>query len=391
MRVCILSQGRLEFTGGIESYVKSLSSWLSTQNHDVILISRRLFGVKAANPQDNQISDNKVLRAPQTIYMIGLLILSIIAVLRVISENKKRRIDVIHGIVDFGYAGFAGIFASKIIGAPLCISLHSHRKFLLNRYLKSVPGRLMLTFDYAVEQLVYLKADVIIALSGNLKNYVGSFDIKPRNLIKIPVAIELNAFEEFDEAKEKSNRRRRWKNKMIIGYVGRLECEKNLFTLLQAFEEIVKRRQNTFLFLVGEGSLKNQLKTYAETANVSKEVCFLGTQHNIPNWLQMFDVFVLPSFTEGMPIALLEAMAAGKAIIASDIPAIREIVEDGKEAFLFNPYNPKQLKDAILKLYDDPKLRRRLGENAKKKAKRYDVNEVFPKILQAYREISRTT
>jgi glycosyltransferase involved in cell wall biosynthesis len=389
MRVCILSQGRLEFAGGVESYVRSLSSWLSRQNHDVILISRRLFGAKAANPRNNQMSDNRTLRVPQTIYMIGLLILSLIAVLRVISENKKRRMDVIHGIVDFGYAGFAGIFASKIIGAPLCVSLHSHRKFLLNRYLKSMPSRLMLTFDYIVEKFVYSRSDVIIALSSNLENYIRSFDIKPRKVIKIPVAIQLDTFKEFDESKENSNRRRDWKNKMIIGYVGRLEREKNLFTLLQAFEEISKRRQNTYLFLVGDGSLKDQLKTYAETTNVSKEVCFLGTQHNIPNWLQMFDVFVLPSFTEGMPFALLEAMAAGKAIIASDIPAIREVVEDGKEACLFNPYNPKQLKDAMLKLCNDPKLRKRLGENAKQKAKQYDANDVFPKILQVYHEISR--
>jgi glycosyltransferase involved in cell wall biosynthesis len=101
--------------------------------------------------------------------------------------------------------------------------------------------------------------------------------------------------------------------------------------------------------------------------------------------LNAIDIFVLPSLSEGSPFSLIEAMAAGKAIIASNIPAIREIVEDGKEALLFNPYIPEQLKEAILKLYHNPELRRKLGQNAEKKVKQYDINVVFPKIIEVYR------
>jgi glycosyltransferase involved in cell wall biosynthesis len=327
---------------------------------------------------------------PQTIYTIGLLILSIAAVIKVLSENKMKKIDIIYAVVDSGYAGLAGVFASTIIGVPFCVSVHSHRRQLLNRYLKGAMGKLLLVLDYAIERLVYLKADKIIALSDSLKKYVLPFGVKPEKVIKIPVAISLEAFEKANEINENYDKNRECEeNEIKIGYIGRLEREKNLFTLLRAFEEIVKTRHNVHLFIVGDGSLKDQLKTYTKTKEISNKASFLGAQFDIPSWLKLFDVFILPSFTEGMPTALLQAMAAGKAIIASDIPAIREIVEDGKEALLFNPYSPEQLKDAILGLYQDPKLRRKLGENAKKKAKQYDVNMVYPKIVEVYQEILR--
>jgi glycosyltransferase involved in cell wall biosynthesis len=82
-------------------------------------------------------------------------------------------------------------------------------------------------------------------------------------------------------------------------------------------------------------------------------------------------------------------MACGKAINASNISAIREMVEDGREAVLFDPHNPEQLKSLILKLYNNPELRVKLGENAKKKAKQYDDNVVFSKIVEIYQKVLR--
>lgn len=387
MRICILSQCRLGFVGGEESYIKMLSSCLSKRNHDVVLISRKLFGVKVTSPQSNQINDNRVLRVPQIIYIIGLLIMSFLVILRAISENKRGRIDVLHAVHDLGYAGLVGVVVSKMLRIPLCVSVLSHRKFLLNRYLKGIFGWFILNFDYFIERLVYFKADVIIVLNDSLKNYVASFDIKPEKLVKIPIAIDTNAFDEFDGTKE-NNELRHEENEKIIGYVGRLEREKNLFTLLQAFKEIEKRRQDVHLILVGDGSQKSKLKNYTKNANISN-VHFLGVRRDIPNLLQILDIFVLPSFTEGMPFSLVEAMAAGKAIIASDIPSIREIVKHGEEAVLVNPYDAEELKQAILLLCEDSNLRSNLGRKAKEKAKLYDVDKVCGQILKVYEQLIR--
>jgi glycosyltransferase involved in cell wall biosynthesis len=210
--------------------------------------------------------------------------------------------------------------------------------------------------------------------------------------VEIPLAVKLSAFEHFNEAKE-SNKWLPYKKEgaVIIGYIGRLEREKNLFTLLKAFNEVAKQRQNIRLLIIGEGSLKRELISFAKTTNASEKVCFLGAQRDIPDWLKALDIFILPSFTEGLPIALLEAMAASKAIIASDIPAVKEVVENGKEALLFNPNNVQQLTNLILTLYDNPELRKRIGENASRKAKQYDVNILFKRIAQVYLDVLKKT
>ena len=109
-----------------------------------------------------------------------------------------------------------------------------------------------------------------------------------------------------------------------------------------------------------------------------------GFRRDVKRILASIDVFVLPSLSEGCPFSLLEAMAAEKAIIASDIPGIREIVQDGIEALLFEPNNVYLLLQALLRLYYDQELRQRLGNNAKRKALLYDSDVVLRKIIKIY-------
>ena len=386
MRICILSQGRLEFAGVVESYMKLLSFWLLKRKYEVILIDRSLFKIRMVSPLDIQLNNKKILRLPEPIYIIGLFILGLITVLMIILENKKRRIDLIHA-TDSGYAGLTAILVSKLVGIPSCISVHSYRKFLLGVHLKSIVGRIILYFDSLIERFVYSNADKIIALNDSIKSYILSFGVDHSKVVKVPIAIQTNAFEK--SKKYIGNKGIIQSNKVIIGYVGRLEPEKNLLSLLYAFKEVAMIKQNVYLYLIGDGSLRNQLEKYAKLAKISNKVCFLGMQSNTPFWFAKFDIFVLPSLTEGMPFVLLEAMAAGKAIVASNIPAIKEMVRNGKEALLFDPYSPEQLKEAVLKLYHNPELRRELGENAKKKAKQYDIGVVFPKIVEVYQEVLR--
>jgi len=389
MRICILSQGRLEFAGGVESYIKSLSSYLSSYQHDVVLISRGLIRAKSTSADINHANAARILRVPQPIYMIGLLMSSFLAVFKVLHENRHKRIDVIHAAVDCGYSGLAGLVSSKITGVPLCCSIHSQRRPLLSHYFfKGLVGWLILNFDSAIERLVYFKAHEIIALSASLRNYVLSFGVDSKKITVIPVAIQTECFGAVNEKRHESKTFPS-ESRFKIGYVGRLEREKNILTLLQAFEGIVRTRPDMHLLLIGDGNLKNVLIEYAKTKNISKNVHFLGARQDIADWLQIFDIFVLPSYTEGMPIALLESMAAGKAIIASNIQGIREMVRHNEEAILVNPYDVEELRQAILLLYNNPNLRAKLGRNAKEKAKLYDVAVVYKRIVKVYQELIR--
>jgi glycosyltransferase involved in cell wall biosynthesis len=143
------------------------------------------------------------------------------------------------------------------------------------------------------------------------------------------------------------------------------------------------------LVLVGTGSLESQLREYVSKRNIEDKVIFCGVRYDIGRILSSFDIFVLPSYTEGLSTALLEAMASGRAIICSDIPANRELVTHNQEALLVNPYNPEELERAIQLLSNDHLLRLKLGYNAKIRAIQYDEDIVFPKILQYYQTLFR--
>ena len=141
------------------------------------------------------------------------------------------------------------------------------------------------------------------------------------------------------------------------------------------------------LVLVGTGVLEPQLREYANKRGIEDKVIFCGVRYDIDRVLSSFDIFVLPSYTEGLSTALLEAMASGRAIICSDIPANNVLVRHNQEALLVNPYNSEELTSAIKLLSSNDSLRLKLGYNAKIRASQYDEDIVFPKILQYYENL----
>jgi len=180
---------------------------------------------------------------------------------------------------------------------------------------------------------------------------------------------------------------------VIIGYIGGLKHEKNVEVLIKAFSDFIK---NSFdvkvkLIIIGDGPARAVLEEAVNERNISNYVFFLGYVPDAYRFLSAIDIFVLPSLSEGSPIVILEAMVCGRAIIASNIPAIKEMVKNGKEALLFDPHNSAQLENLILTLYNNSKLRKKLGENARRRVKQYDVNVVFPKILQIYKRVLRSS
>jgi len=172
----------------------------------------------------------------------------------------------------------------------------------------------------------------------------------------------------------------------VIGYVGRLSPEKNLSTLLSSLITIPKD-YDLKLMLVGAGPLENSLKNFVIDNNIEDKVIFCGLRNDVRQILSALDIFALPSYTEGLPLAMLEAMAAGRAIICSNIAAHQELVEHNKEALLVDPNNQKEFKEAILVLCKNDSLREKLGNNAKLKASQFDEELIFPKILQLYHRL----
>lgn len=156
----------------------------------------------------------------------------------------------------------------------------------------------------------------------------------------------------------------------IILYMGRLSSEKGLDVLIEAFSTICEELYDTKLLIVGSGPEKGRLEEKCQKLGLYKKVLFLKPVPHalVPNFLAASNVVVLPSYSEGHPKFLIEAMIMGKPIVATDVIGINDTVRNGREAILVKPGDSNALAEALKTLLKDKKLACILGYNARKKA-----------------------
>ncbi|MGA8746100.1 MAG: glycosyltransferase [Solirubrobacterales bacterium] len=154
-----------------------------------------------------------------------------------------------------------------------------------------------------------------------------------------------------------------------ILYVGRLVPEKGQAVLLEAVALLATRGHEISVTLVGDGALRPDLERRAEQLGLGSTTSFLGAvgQDEIRNLYERASIFCLPSFAEGVPVVLMEAMAMGVPVISTRIAGIPELVEDGQSGFLVSPGRADELADRLEKLLADPLLCQRLGRAGRDK------------------------
>lgn len=149
-----------------------------------------------------------------------------------------------------------------------------------------------------------------------------------------------------------------------IGAVGRLVAEKDYPTLLAALAILKSENIRFFAEIAGDGPLAAELKARAKALDLQDVLAFRGSCDNVPAFLRELDIYVLSSRHEGLPIAVLEAMATALPVVATRITAIPEVVEDGRTGILVPPGNPQAMAQAIRELAKDGRRRRVIGEAA---------------------------
>ena len=170
---------------------------------------------------------------------------------------------------------------------------------------------------------------------------------------------------------------------ILLGTVGRLEQQKGHATLVEAIAKL-KNRLPLRCAVIGEGPRRAALEIAIRKNALERTLWLLGEREDIPAWLSSFDIFVLPSLWEGLPNALLEAMALGLPVLASAVDGVPELIEDGVNGLLVPPRDPAALARRIAELADNPALRARLGAAAQK-----TVSERFTvlKMIESYQQI----
>ena len=179
---------------------------------------------------------------------------------------------------------------------------------------------------------------------------------------------------------------------VVVGVVGRLSAQKAHHVLFEAVAKCLPDVPSLRLAVIGDGELRSQLQDTAERLGIGHRTTFLGTRRDIPQLLPGLDVSCLSSVHEGVPIALMEAMAAGVPIVASDCGAISDIVEDGEQGYLIPVGDVDRLADRLRLLASDPGLRARLGQAARARAERdFGIEQTARAYEELLTELARSS
>lgn len=173
-------------------------------------------------------------------------------------------------------------------------------------------------------------------------------------------------------------------DEVLVGYIARITAQKEPFTYLKAIAKIPAELKIKFL-IVGDGDLKPGMLELAKKLNLESRIIFEDFRDDIPAVLNGIDIFCLPSLWEGLPIALLEAMAMRKAIIATAIDGTKDLVKDGENGLLIPTSNPDELAKAVMLLAADGKLRTAMGIAAGELIRsQFNIETMTRKVEAAY-------
>ena len=178
-------------------------------------------------------------------------------------------------------------------------------------------------------------------------------------------------------------------NQEVLVNIGRQDYQKGQRYLLEAMTILVSTRPRLVLLVAGRcGDMTEELQRLRDRQGLKERVHFLGHREDVPEILAAADLFVFPSFYEGLPGAVIEAMALGLPIVASDIEPVREMVEEGRNALLVKPGSPTELASAIERLLDDRQTARAFGRRSREMfEERFTLEQSMVQLMAFYREV----
>ena len=274
---------------------------------------------------------------------------------------NKGRYDIIH--THNSKAGFLGRLAARFMGAPVVI--HTPHCFaFMNESFSKFERRLY----FYLERFTGLFTNGLITVSESQRSDLEIRRlIKPEKVFLIENGIDINRFDNGGiDVQKKKKELGLDNNSLILGTVGVLNESKGHKYLIKALSKIIQDGFDAKLIIAGEGPLRRELEGLAQRLGISSKVTFLGHRDDVPEILPIMDVFVFPSLWEGMPHALLEAMAQGLPVISTDVHGAIDVVTNNRTGILVQRRDVNGLIDAIKYLISHREKAHEMGEEARK-------------------------
>lgn len=301
--------------------------------------------------------------------------------------------DFIHGLTLANYAKKEGFNV---------LHLHSGHALAWGLWAKLfVPGIKLIAVrrvSCPVRQnpLSYLKyrnrlIDRFVAISDHIRKVMVSDGIAEDKIVAIHSGVNLNKKTQLpgsDGSKDKKVEKPVPDDAILIGTVAAFTKEKDYPTLLKAASQVIGERPGVYFIALGEGKLLADMKKIAAQSGINEKFIFSGFQSGVEEYLKRFNIYVMTSLNEGLGTSLLDAQAHGLPVIGTKTGGIPEIIEHEVNGLLVEPQNPEKLAEAIIKLVDDPKLRKRLGEKALETVQKFDIEKTVEKNIELYEALT---
>jgi len=342
-------------------------------------MNKRGFGVKCCIREDGDLRNTLEGDEPIVIARKGLFDLNYLwEICRLI---RDLNVDVIHGHM-IGSGSYA-LIAAKLTGKKFLYTIHGNTVF--NNW-----------HSYLLLKVVVRFADKIVTVSDQLYNRsIKEFKSGRRKICTIENGINLAIFDRPIDMEQKRHELHIPTDSQLVGAVGSIKYVKGYDVLIHAFKDVLTTMANVKLLIVGDAdtiadrNFKKRLEGMILEYGLTDSIMLLGCRRDVYAIMSLLDIFVLPSRSEGTCLALLEAMASRKPIVATDVGGTPYVLGHNESGLLVPAEQPKALTQAMLTLLNDKELAMQLGDNAKEVVEtRFSLNAMVSQYSDLYRDIT---
>jgi glycosyltransferase involved in cell wall biosynthesis len=298
--------------------------------------------------------------------------------LKILHDARYHKADILH-LHGYKDTILVGLLPRFLRGIPAIRTLHGWTS-------KTKLSRIWLYEK--LDRFCLKRLDGIVSVNTNLVDQVKRF-VKRAPVITIENGIPPLRFNKEQILQEEGELAEFCRDAFVVGGVGRFSKEKGFTYLVEAMSVLVAKRPELKLVLIGEGDQQKELERIIQEERLAQHVFFAGYKHDAARYLPIFDVFVLPSLTEGLPIVLLEAMQAGVPVVATRVGGVPDVLKNGEYGALVESGTGKALAQSVLQVIehlDDAQLR---AEKSKERAlNQYSSARMAACYLKLYYSVS---
>lgn len=311
-----------------------------------------------------------------------------VAVVRLARLIRRLRPHIVH--THTAKAGAVGRAAALLAGGPRRpVVVHTFHGHVLRGYF----GRAGTLLFRAIETVLARFSDALVAVSPQVRDDLVAIGVAPADRFTVVrLGIELEPRVHCDEDPVEIRRGIGLPpSRFVVGWFGRMTAVKRTNDLLDALTGLLERGIDATLLLVGDGVDRARLEQLAHERGLARHLLFLGYQEDVARWYAICDAVVLTSANEGTPVTVIEALAAGRPVVATDVGGVSDVVEEGVSGFLVPRGGTSQMAERLAQLACDPDLRTRMGAAGRESVlRRYAVQRLVDDVDALYRSLLAT-